>query len=759
MCDSFLLQKAKSCVCNSIRYVASVVLTSLDGARTSGEGHLVGAARHPFTCLAFSSCGRYIATGESGHQPHVRVWEVRDDVGNFTGQSIRSFPFHSNSIVAVRFVPGSNLLISVGCQHDATICVWDWRSGSKLATGKVTAVVNAIAISPDNTMCVTVGSKHVKYWHLPAGDSPQGAGLQSRSAILADRRSSIFVDVVFLDANRVLSVTEDGALVEFLNKKYVKTYRFDDPNLPLCLAVTKDAVVLGCTNGVIRLYEKDDLKTRGRLPHPAFVGMDPAMASTAESLEVHPKGVRQGTRDTRNIENLRSRYPDVRALCAISSIPESFIATYSDRSMFVFEKGDDMDQWRKLSSSLAHVGAVTAVKRYPSHLPYLPSGSFITAGVDGTVRIWSMDRKKDKACPMPSTNLLSPTLKKIIHVEGDFSSLVEPRGDVGFVPSERVESMTGIRCLTVSPDGKHLVAGSKSGNLHIIDLADPEMNVVEVVSAHELDVQCVEYSDNSRGAPYLFASGGRDRIVHLFRPKEPNYEPCYVIDDHQSALNAIRFAQNHNNDLYLFTCGSDKTIIIWRLVVFTQDAIQFDRENLISAQMGINDLLVPASGGTILASCQDRQLRSYSLSGKLLTTVKGTGGEADLQQGFLGKFCLDPSCTYAASVCSDRHVYVVELRTGKCVAAVTGIGESATDVEFSEDCRRLYVTASNGCIFVWRLSDTLVNRMQMAKATLDTLNSSIANRNTLYSQEAVSQFSFNARFLLEPLRIVLYNVA
>ncbi|KJH39700.1 hypothetical protein DICVIV_14415 [Dictyocaulus viviparus] len=104
--------------------------------------------------------------------------------------------------------------------------------------------------------------------------------------------------------------------------------------------------------------------------------------------------------------------------------------------------------------------------------------------------------------------------------------------------------------------------------------------------------------------------------------------------------------------------------------------------------MGINDVLIPLhSGDVLLASCQDRQLRSYSISGKLLTTVRGTGGEADLQQGSLEKFCLDPSETYAASVCSDRHVYVVEIRSGKCVAAITGIGESATDVEFSEDCR------------------------------------------------------------------------
>ncbi|VDL79251.1 unnamed protein product [Nippostrongylus brasiliensis] len=355
--------------------------------------------------------------------------------------------------------------------------------------------------------------------------------------------------------------------------------------------------------------------------------------------------------------------------------------------MFVFERGDASNQWRKLSSSMAHVGPVTVVQRYPSHFPYLPSGSFITAGADGTVRIWSMERNRIPSCPLPSTNLLSPTLKKIIHVEEKLSSLVEPRGDLGLLPTERAETTTGIRCLTISPDGKHLVAGTKSGNLHIIDLSDPEMNIVEVISAHEHDVMCVEYSDNSQGSPYLFASGGRDRLVHLFRPGQSSYEPCYVIDDHQSALNAVRFAQ---------------------------ETMQFIRENLISTQVGINDLLIPISAPTLLTSCQDRQLRSYSLSGKLLTTVRGTGGEADLQQGWLTKFCLDPSCTYVASVCSDRHVYIVELKTGKCVAAVTGIGESATDVEFSEDC-------SNGCIFVWRLSDTLVGRMQAAKAALDVL--------------------------------------
>lgn len=49
---------------------------------------------------------------------------------------------------------------------------------------------------------------------------------------------------------------------------------------------------LGCTNGVIRLYDKAEMQVRCRLPHPAFIGMDPAVASTAELLEIHPKGVK-----------------------------------------------------------------------------------------------------------------------------------------------------------------------------------------------------------------------------------------------------------------------------------------------------------------------------------------------------------------------------------------------------------------------------------------------------------------------------------
>lgn len=72
---------------------------------------------------------------------------------------------------------------------------------------------------------------------------------------------------------------------------------------------------------------------------------------------------------------------------------------------------------------------------------------------------------------------------------------------------------------------------------------------------------CLEYSDPNSGfdllnyvwfirgmrcqpvfclARYLLASGGRDRLVHLFDPFN-NYTPLATVDDHTSALNSIIF--------------------------------------------------------------------------------------------------------------------------------------------------------------------------------------------------------------------------
>uniref|UniRef100_A0A914RC58 Uncharacterized protein n=1 Tax=Parascaris equorum TaxID=6256 RepID=A0A914RC58_PAREQ len=111
----------------------------------------------------------------------------------------------------------------------------------------------------------------------------------------------------------------------------------------------------------------------------------------------------------------------------------------------------------------------------------------------------------------------------------------------------------------------------------------------------------------------------------------------------------------------------------------------------------------------VVTACQDRHLRTFSFQGKLMKQVKG----ATSDDGQLTKEAraLDPSGTFAATVCTDRNVYIVEVSTGECAAMLSGLSESVTDVAFTSDCRRLIVVSYNGCIFVWRLSNLLSNKM------------------------------------------------
>ncbi|VDO58854.1 unnamed protein product [Onchocerca flexuosa] len=124
----------------------------------------------------------------------------------------------------------------------------------------------------------------------------------------------------------------------------------------------------------------------------------------------------------------------------------------------------------------------------------------------------------------------------------------------------------------------------------------------------------------------------------------------------------------------------------------------------------MNYVVLSADG--MIAACQDRQLRIYSFQGKLVKQIKGAAGD----DGQLTRVRLDPSGIYAAAVCTNRNVYIIDLATGEFAAVLTGQSDNITDIAFSADCRRLYVVSYSGCIFVWRLSNFLVNKMMARKS-------------------------------------------
>ena len=95
-----------------------------------------------------------------GHLPRILIWEISSQnlVSEFSG--------HKFGVFALIFSPNNKYLISLGFQHDGYLCVWDWRSGEKLASNKLIAKVYSISFSRNGYYCVTAGLRFLKFWYF-----------------------------------------------------------------------------------------------------------------------------------------------------------------------------------------------------------------------------------------------------------------------------------------------------------------------------------------------------------------------------------------------------------------------------------------------------------------------------------------------------------------------------------------------------------------------------------------------------------------
>lgn len=95
----------------------------LFNSKKLSQTYLLNTSRKAITAVAYSQCGRYLATGECGINPTIKVWELDQSPGNESncgGSVIAEFSGHKyavNCVVSLRprtkFVPelGQQLFI------------------------------------------------------------------------------------------------------------------------------------------------------------------------------------------------------------------------------------------------------------------------------------------------------------------------------------------------------------------------------------------------------------------------------------------------------------------------------------------------------------------------------------------------------------------------------------------------------------------------------------------------------------------------
>ncbi|KAF6736550.1 Mitogen-activated protein kinase-binding protein 1 [Oryzias melastigma] len=644
-----------------IAYPAGSVVVLLQ-PKGNQQNHILNGSRKPFTAVAFSHDGKHLATGESGHRPCVRVWEVG-------GSQVAEVQSHKHGVSCVAFSSNGAYIVSVGYQHDMTVSVWDWRKGSIVASNKVSSRVLSVSFSQDSSYFVTAGNRHVKFWYLDASRDQRvfsTVPLIGRSGLLNDHKTSVFCGVACgrgLTASNTYCVTSSGLLCLFNRLRHLEAWVDLKTSSASCLAVSEDFVFCGCADGVIRVFSPTRLQYLTTLQRPHLLGAEQGLPAAGPDAQ-HPPTL------------------------ALTLDPRSRMLTcvYGDHSIYVWDV-HDLGNVGKIYSARYHSGCVWNLEVYPE-LPdpsraHLEASSFLSCSSDHTVRFWNTEVSSSHR------NLRGDDLPSILYVGGDTQ---EGEG-------EAADGKAGVRVLAVSPDGQQLAAGDRRGDVRVFGLQFLDQLVK--IEAHDSEVVCLEFSPASTGVR-LLASAGRDRLVHIF---DQNYNLLQTLNDHSAPISAIRFT-GESPEIHMVTCSVDKSIN-FQTAEQTGAGPEFSRRHCVVEKTSLYDM--DCSGSQVLVACQDRNVRVYGVdSGKMRRCLKGSGSD----KGSLLKVRMDPSGSLFATSCSNKNIDVFDLETGECVASMFGHSETVTSLRFSPDCRRLFSASGDSCIFVWRLDDHMTNTMR-----------------------------------------------
>ncbi|KAI4885411.1 hypothetical protein NFI96_018041 [Prochilodus magdalenae] len=706
----------------TVAYPAGCVVVLLN-PKKNRQQHIINTSRKSITTLAFSSDGKYLVTGESGHLPAVRVWDVAE------GSQVAELQEHKYGVACVAFSPNSKYIVSVGYQHDMSVNVWAWKKNTLVAANKVSSKVTAVSFSEDSSYFVTAGNRHVRFWYLEPCNSNKLTApvpLLGRSGLLGELQNNFFCDVACgcgEKSESTFCITSSGLLCEFNGKRMLDRWVDLRTSTACALSVTEAMIFCACADGTVRVFSPTDLRFICTLPRPHYLGTDVAQVTQASHLLSNkPDGC----------------YPDSVAV-TYDPVNLWLSCVYSDHSLYVWDV-QDLQRVGKLHSALYHSACVWDLQTYPESKDGPPaglasSGVFFSCSADSTVRMWSTEPHD---CPTKG-NVLSNDLQKVIYIEDNTAPLMDTGGTAANSAEksegQSLESRAGIKTICVSPDGKHLASGDRTGTLRVHDLNS--MEVILKVEAHDSEILCLEYSKPETGMK-LLATAGRDRLIYVLDVEE-DYRLLQTLDEHSSSITAVRFTANEGK-VRLISCGADKSLY-FRTAHRTFRGIKFKCTHHVVRKSTLYDMDVDPTCKYAAVGCQDRSVRVFNISsGKQKKSFKGSQAE----DGSLLRVQMDPSGLYVATSCSDKNLSLFDFQTGECVAAMFGHSEIITGIKFTSDCRHLISASGDSCIFVWRIAPELTINMRARLEQLKHCQSGPTFTNTVYRCSSTSSLEMHS---------------
>ncbi|ETW03494.1 hypothetical protein, variant [Aphanomyces invadans] len=231
-------------------------------------------------CMAMSPSGRFVATGERGKKPTIRVWDAK------SGATLSVLAgFHSRGVVSVTFSHDEKTIASVGEDDDHSLAIWEdkggaWSKGQLVTTAKGDKNVNLFAIALPR-LIVTGGVKHILFWTLQGKTVSHAKGQFGKLAT----QQPLLCACSFFD-NTTLTGAENGDLYHWTGNTVTKSVKAHDGALSALYSVVADKaymVVSGGKDGKVCVWNQS-LQQTSSFSMDATVTLSSVRAKTIKSV-------------------------------------------------------------------------------------------------------------------------------------------------------------------------------------------------------------------------------------------------------------------------------------------------------------------------------------------------------------------------------------------------------------------------------------------------------------------------------------------
>ncbi|WP_433219505.1 hypothetical protein ACQP00_15420 [Dactylosporangium sp. CS-047395] len=621
------------------------------------EGEIRAAAVHPDGHLVIAA----------GRDSRIRLWDLE------TGEPCGVLDGHDRDVMALAVSPDGHLLLSGG--YDRTLRLWRLPAGEPVTALRQDDWVQCVALSAAG-LALAGSFDGFRLWNVTTGDllhhwpstRPPGAAAftpDGRYAISADseaihlrdvhsgqvvhslrgHRRGVRSMVVAPDGRHLLSGGYDGTgryweLAPIADGAEVagrclRTFPAGGQVAAAWISADGTTARTGAVTGIERRWQLPGLYRASLQPSPQHpAGVLAARANRFEDLLAaagRPDADRPATLEAaRAVPGYERNARVLAAWRTLGSLPRgSLRAAWTVRTLTGHTApivGVALDEHCAVTAGLdgtarvwsdsgdhvlhGHEGRVHAVAVHAST-------TVLTGGQDGTLRVWRLAEPHDPAAkdatPRSTADPARPDTSA--HESGARESGARESG-----ARESGARETGAECVGVlaglghavwavalSPDGRQALAGTARGRLVLVDVATAR--IVAELAGHTDGIKTVAFSPDGRQA----LSGGYDRTLRLW--SMPSGEPVNVYRGHEGAITSAAFGSG-----FLVSAGHDRTLRRWGPTAAVLPSTLLTQ--------GVNAVSVTGDGRFVIAAGTDTKLRLYStVDGQPVATLPGHRGE------------------------------------------------------------------------------------------------------------------------------------